>query len=79
MKTIRASDIGSYLYCRRAWWYRINNYESINQAELAAGTELHRAHGRTVLAAGLYRMLAMAILLVALVLLAWYGIGLLIH
>jgi CRISPR/Cas system-associated exonuclease Cas4 (RecB family) len=79
MKTIRASEIGSYLYCRRVWWYRNNGYESINQAELAAGTELHRAHGRTVIVAGLYRALAMSILLAALALLAWYGLGLFIH
>ena len=78
MKTIRASEIGSYLYCRRSWWYRRNGFESINQAELAAGTELHRAHGRSVIAAGLYRALAMLILLVALVLLVIYGVGLLI-
>jgi len=37
MKPIRASDIGSYLYCRRAWWYRLNGQESVNQAEMAAG------------------------------------------
>lgn len=78
MKTIRASEIGSYLYCRRAWWYRRNGFESINQAEMAAGTELHRAHGRTVIAAGLYRTLAMLILLIALVLLAVYGTSLLL-
>jgi CRISPR/Cas system-associated exonuclease Cas4 (RecB family) len=78
MKAIRASDIGSYLYCRRAWWYRRNGFESINQAELAAGTDLHRAHGRKVIAAGLYRTLAMVILLIALVLLAAYGTSLLI-
>ena len=77
MKAIRASDIGSYLYCRRAWWYRRNGFESINQAELAAGTDLHRAHGRKVIAAGLYRTLAMVILLIALVLLAVYGTSLL--
>jgi CRISPR/Cas system-associated exonuclease Cas4 (RecB family) len=73
MKTIRASDIGSYLYCRRAWWYRINNYESVNQAELAAGTELHRTHGRAVFTAGLYRTIAMLLLLGALVFLVGYG------
>jgi len=78
MKAIRASDIGSYLYCRRAWWYRRNGFESINQAELAAGTELHRAHGRKVIAAGLYRTLAMVILLIALVLLTGYGTSLLL-
>ena len=74
MKTIRASDIGSYLYCHRAWWYRLNGQESINQAEMAAGTELHRTHGRTVLAAGLMRTLAFLILLVACVMLTAFGL-----
>jgi len=78
MKTIRASDIGTYLYCRRAWMYRIKGYESINQAELSAGTELHRTHGRTVIAAGLYRMVGMFILLAALALFAVYGADLLL-
>jgi len=77
MKAIRASDIGSYLYCRRAWWYHHNGFESANQAELTAGTALHRAHGRKVIAAGLYQGLAMAILLAALVLLVGYGTSLL--
>jgi CRISPR/Cas system-associated exonuclease Cas4 (RecB family) len=72
MKTIRASDIGSYLYCRRAWWYRLNGQESANRAEMAAGTELHRRHGRQVLAAGFFRSLAWLALLVALVLGAVY-------
>ncbi len=53
MKPIRASEIGSYLYCRRAWWYQRQGQASLNQAELAAGTELHRRHGRQVLRAGL--------------------------
>jgi CRISPR/Cas system-associated exonuclease Cas4 (RecB family) len=75
MKAIRASDIGTYLYCRRAWWYRLHGYESINKAELAAGTDLHRAHGRKVLSAGLMRSLAVALLLVALVLLTAYLLG----
>lgn len=72
MPVIRASDIGSYLYCRRAWWYRKQGVESENRAELAAGTDLHRRHGRKVLAAGLMRALAMFLLLAALVLLTAY-------
>lgn len=79
MKTIRASEIGSYLYCRRAWWYRRNGFESINQAELAAGTELHRAHGRTVIAAGFYRAVGILILLGALVLFTIYAVSLLLE
>jgi CRISPR/Cas system-associated exonuclease Cas4 (RecB family) len=67
MPVIRASDIGNYLYCRRAWWYRKQGIESSNQAELSAGTQIHRQHGRQVLAAGLLRTLAMILVLAALV------------
>lgn len=74
MRAIRASEIGSYLYCRRAWWYRRSGQESINQAELAAGTELHRQHGRKILAAGLQRGLAFLALLVACVMLTAFGL-----
>ncbi|MEJ5224613.1 MAG: hypothetical protein WHV44_09165 [Anaerolineales bacterium] len=66
MKPLRASEIGSYLYCRRAWHYRRQGLEPSNQAELAAGTELHRQHGRKVMLAGLLRGLAMLALLAAL-------------
>jgi hypothetical protein len=69
MKTIRASEVGSYLYCARAWWYQQQGVQSSHQAEMAAGTELHRVHGRQVLVAGLTRALALILLLAALMLL----------
>jgi CRISPR/Cas system-associated exonuclease Cas4 (RecB family) len=72
MQTIRSSDIGNYLYCRRAWWYRKQGFRSENQAEMASGTELHRAHGRKVMASGLYRTFAYIIMLIALILLVAY-------
>lgn len=72
MSVIRSSDIGSYLYCRRAWWYRKQGLESENKAELAAGTELHQKHGRQVLASTLTRMLGFILLLIALVILVAY-------
>jgi hypothetical protein len=72
MATIRASDIGSYLYCRRAWWYRRQGVESENQAELATGADLHRRHGRQVLASGLTRALATLLLAGGVVLLVAY-------
>jgi len=72
MQVIRSSDIGNYLYCRRAWWYRQQGFQSENQAELASGTELHRKHGRKVMVSGLYRTLAYIIMLVALVSLVTY-------
>ena len=69
---IRASDIGTYLYCHRAWWYRKEGVESENRAEMATGTELHRRHGRKVLAAGLLRTLSLLLFLIALTLLVVY-------
>jgi hypothetical protein len=75
MRIIRASEIGAYLYCHRAWWYQRQGLTSENQVELASGSELHREHGRKVLVAGLLRGLAMALLLAALVLLTIYLAG----
>ena len=69
MRPIRASEVGSYLFCARAWWYHRQGIESTNQAEMTSGTELHRQHGRTVIASGLTRTLAIILLLVALALL----------
>jgi CRISPR/Cas system-associated exonuclease Cas4 (RecB family) len=72
MKTVRASEVGSYLFCARAWWYGQQGIESTNQAEMTAGTEIHRQHGRTVIALSLTRALATILLLIALALLAAY-------
>ena len=72
MATIRASDIGNYLYCRRAWWYRKQGVESENQAEMTGGTALHHRHGRQVLASTLTRTLGILLFLAALVLLVAY-------
>ncbi|MBI3161716.1 MAG: hypothetical protein HYZ23_04370 [Chloroflexi bacterium] len=72
MPIVRASEIGSYLYCRRAWHYRKRGVESENQAELAAGTDLHHRHGRVVLASGLYRTVGLILFLAAVALLTAY-------
>lgn len=70
MRTIRASEIGSFLYCQRAWWYQQQGIPSENQAELAAGAALHQRHGQAVVASGLLRGLAVLLFLAGLVLLA---------
>ena len=72
MHIIRSSDIGTYLYCRRAWWYKKQGVESANQAELAAGTELHVRHGRQVLASSLTRTVGLILLMIALIMLVAY-------
>lgn len=72
MAVIRSSDIGNYLYCRRAWWYKKQGVESANQAELVAGTELHHKHGRQVLASSLTRTVGLILLMIALIMLVAY-------
>jgi CRISPR/Cas system-associated exonuclease Cas4 (RecB family) len=67
MPIIRSSDIGTYLYCNRAWWYKKQGVESANQSELAAGTELHVRHGRQVLASSISRMIGLVLLMAALI------------
>ena len=72
MPIIRSSDIGTYLYCNRSWWYRKQGVESQNQSELAAGTELHAKHGRQVLASGITRTIGIILFMMAIVLLVGY-------
>ncbi len=46
---IRASEIGDYVYCRRAWWLRrVRGAASANTAQMQAGTRHHEQHGRLV-------------------------------
>ncbi|MBN1146392.1 MAG: hypothetical protein JXA78_03985 [Anaerolineales bacterium] len=72
MRTIRASEIGSYLFCQRAWWYQKNGESSQNLGEMAAGSELHYRHGRAALGVGCQRAAAYALILLAVVILAVY-------
>jgi hypothetical protein len=67
MRTIRASELGAYRFCKRSWWYRKQGLEPSNTVDLDRGTEFHRQHGRAVVAARLYRLAGYALLLVALV------------
>ena len=72
MRTQRASEIGTYLYCHRAWWYQKSGQPSQNLGEMAAGSELHYRHGRAVLGISCLRILAYALMLLALALLVLY-------
>ena len=72
MRKIRASEIGTFLYCERAWWYQQQGIPSENINELAEGSKLHQEHGRVVFLSGLLRTLACAALLAAVILLVAY-------
>ncbi|RPI54446.1 MAG: hypothetical protein EHM56_06245 [Chloroflexi bacterium] len=63
---IRASEIGQYAFCARAWWLaRVKGHRSTNVAALERGTARHRAHGRAVESYHLLRLAALALLLLA--------------
>jgi hypothetical protein len=43
---IRASEVGQYGFCSRAWWLAtVHGYRSANQAALQAGSRAHQRHG----------------------------------
>ena len=68
MRVIRASEIGEYLYCHRAWWLRhMRGYKSANVRELATGTATHETHGRLVWLGGALRLMAVLLVVLAIV------------
>jgi len=74
-RVIRASEIGLYAYCARAWWLgQVEGHRPVNQAALEAGQAAHQAHGQAVARYGRQRQVAYVLLglacLVGLVLLA---------
>jgi hypothetical protein len=49
---IRASEIGEYVFCARAWWlHRVQGIATQNREALRLGRTGHDRHGRTVASA----------------------------
>jgi hypothetical protein len=73
LRTIRASEIGEYGYCSRAWWYRyvvkLPPPASGDWSRLAEGTRAHARFGRRVQMATGMRTVAIALALCGLALL----------
>jgi CRISPR/Cas system-associated exonuclease Cas4 (RecB family) len=60
---IRASEMGEYVYCARAWWLRrVGGLEPAGRERREYGITLHHRHGRAV--AGSRALLVVAGLLV---------------
>ena len=71
MRKMSASELGSFNYCQRAWWYQQQGMPSENQTAMDAGSHEHREHNRGVKLAIFYRWLALAVLAVAVILIIW--------
>jgi hypothetical protein len=68
-RVVRASEVGLYAYCARAWWLgRIEGHRPVNLAAMEAGEAAHRAHGQAVL--GYYRLRQTVYVLLGLALLS---------
>jgi len=71
-RIIRASEIGQYDFCAKAWWLgAIDGVPAANTAELQAGTHWHAAHSRVVnrarhLQQGAVMLVALGVILLAL-------------
>jgi len=66
-RVIRASEIGEYAYCHRAWWlHRVCGIASANRAQLASGVAHHAEHGRSVQRAGAFSRASIILLMLAL-------------
>ena len=63
---IRASELGEYVYCARAWWLRrVEGVASRNTAALHSGRQAHDRHGRGVAAWQTQRRLALLLAILA--------------
>jgi len=61
-RVIRASEIGQYDFCAKAWWLgSIDGVQPSNIRELQAGTAAHEQHGRRVQRASQMQIAAFAL------------------
>jgi 3-mercaptopyruvate sulfurtransferase SseA len=71
---IRASELGEYVYCARAWWLRrVQGVASRNVAALNRGQQAHDRHGSAVTAVQTQRRVALLLAMLALLLLLAAG------
>jgi CRISPR/Cas system-associated exonuclease Cas4 (RecB family) len=74
MPIIRASEVGEYVYCARAWWLRrVIGMQPAEQARRDKGMTLHWRHGRAVRYSRVLLVLAGTLLVVSLTLLLLAG------
>ena len=69
-RVIRASEIGAYVYCHRAWWLRtVGGIEPDDRARFDRGIEAHHRHGTRVRLARVLLFVAVALIVAALLML----------
>jgi len=67
-RAIRASEIGEYVFCHRAWWLRhVEGFESANTRQMELGTAAHERHGWLVNLGTMLRALALLLVVLAII------------
>jgi CRISPR/Cas system-associated exonuclease Cas4 (RecB family) len=73
---IKASEIGEYLYCQRAWWLKRElGVSSQNIRALEVGQKYHQTHGHLVFRARYGRQVALVLLFLAALIAIWQMAG----
>ena len=78
-KWTNASELGEYLYCNRAWWYKnVRRLKSDNALRMHSGSKFHAVHSKRVrrlpwLRKFAYALIAAAIFIIVFQLLAVGG------
>jgi len=67
---LRASEIGMFAYCERAWGYVQRGEISSNAEQISAGSARHRAHAAAFKSTRIVRIIGMLLLFTGLVLAA---------
>jgi hypothetical protein len=67
MKIIRASELGTYVFCNRAWWYQLQGYEPDDREALIKGKQYHEQHSNRVTSAGCLLVAAYGLVLIAII------------
>ena len=65
---VRASEIATYCFCQRAWFYQRQGITSQNVDEISQGSRYHQHHGRTVSTIQVTRMAAFILIVLAIIL-----------
>jgi hypothetical protein len=76
---IRASEIGQFVFCQRAWWLgTVQGYRPVNEVALRTGTQAHHQHGRALAAARRWQWVAYGLFVIAALLgavVVWGALG----
>ena len=63
MRPVRASEIGSYIFCQRAWWYSQRGVVPLSTQSLERGSSFHMKNWRITILSRLLRILAFVVLI----------------